>query len=94
MANNREMYCRHCGKNTLFILESDRLWYCDECENVYGSIPDDEIEDEDFWDEEVGDVIRCPFCNNLIETEELVDECLCPICFEDLSDKLEENDEE
>lgn len=44
MADNQEMYCRHCGKNTLFTLESDRLWYCDECENIYESISDDDEE--------------------------------------------------
>lgn len=94
MVNNQEMYCRHCKKNTLFYLDSDMLWYCDECENVYDSIPDDEINDEDYEYDEIGEVIRCPYCNNLIETEDLVDGELCPVCFEDLSDRLEEDGEE
>lgn len=51
MANNREMYCEHCGRDTLFFQESDMLWYCDECDHVYGSIPDD----DDFWDDDFAD---------------------------------------
>lgn len=94
MANNQEMYCRHCRRYTLFFLESDLLWYCDECGNVYDSIPDDEIDDEDLDDYEVGEVIRCPLCNNLIETDDLVDGYLCPVCFEDLSGDLDDDDEE
>lgn len=129
MANNREMYCEHCRRHTLFFLESDMLWYCDECDHVYGSIPDDEdfwdedfaddeddeafeeedlwgdenddeeLEDEDFWDDDFVDgdnteVIKCRNCNNLIAMDELVDGYLCPVCFDDLSSKLEDFDEE
>jgi len=43
--------------------------------------------DEDFYDE-IGEVIMCPHCKNLVDTEELIDGCLCPTCFEDLSDQL------
>lgn len=97
MANNQEMYCRHCKEMTLFFLESDLLWHCDECGNVYDSIPDDEIEEmEDgyFDDYDVGEVIKCPCCNNLIEMDDLEDGYLCPVCFEDLSDIVEDSDEE
>lgn len=94
MANNQEMYCRYCREVTLFFLESDLLWHCDECGHVYDSVPPDEIEDEDFESYDIGEIIRCPLCNNLIETGELVDGYLCPVCYEDLSDELEDDDEE
>lgn len=94
MADYRGLYCRHCRKHTLFFMESDLLWYCDECGNVYDSIPADEMDDEAYGDYEIGEIIRCPLCNNLIETDELVDGCLCPVCFEDLSKELRDYNEE
>lgn len=94
MVNNQEMYCKHCGRNTTFYLESDLLWYCDECENVYGSIPVGDIEDEMYDEDMIGVVIRCPYCHNLVEIDELEDGYMCPICFEDLSGQIEEHDEE
>lgn len=45
--------------------------------------------DEDFY-EEIGEVIMCPLCKSLVDTEELIDGCLCPNCFEDLSDQLDQ----
>lgn len=39
MANNQEFFCNHCKKATLFFLESDLLWYCDECGHVLYSKP-------------------------------------------------------
>lgn len=47
MVNNRVMYCTYCKRATLFILESDLLWYCDECGNLAENQPYDE-EEEDF----------------------------------------------
>lgn len=141
MANNQEMFCEHCKRHTLFMLESDLLWHCDECGHVHGSIPSDWMEEEEFedcgWfasgddedididdlddedidadnldDEDIdvgdindedmdmeymdidaGDIIMCPLCNNLAAVDELVDGYLCPICLEDLSDKLEDDEE-
>ncbi len=104
MANNQEMYCEHCKKNGLFMSESDLLWNCDECGNAYRSIPPDQIEDEGFGgsgyidsgdleDIDGGDIIMCPFCKNLFEIDELIEGYLCPACLEDLSGRLE-NDEE
>ena len=40
------------------------------------------------------EVIKCRNCNNLIAMDELVDGYLCPVCFDDLSSKLEDFDEE
>lgn len=88
MTDNQEMYCSYCGR------DSDLLWSCEECGNIYDSIPSDEVDDEEVDDYEIGEVIRCPLCDNLVETVELVDGCLCPICFEDLSEDLEDSDEE
>lgn len=93
MANSEEMFCNHCRRNTTFFLESDLLWYCDECGNVHGSIPLEDIEDEEFDEDIVGEVIRCSFCHNLVEVAELEDGFLCPVCFEDLSNQLEEYDD-
>lgn len=91
MVNNREMYCEHCKRTTLFFLESDLLWYCDECGNVAESHPYDESEEEEFEsrEEEEEEMIRCPFCNNLIIIESLTDGVICPVCYEDLSGELE-----
>lgn len=94
MANYQEMYCNHCKRNTTFYLESDLLWYCDECGNVYDSIPIEDIEDEEDWEDTIGDVIRCPFCHNLIEVDELEDGYMCPVCFEELTNQLEELEED
>lgn len=92
MVNNQEFFCNHCRRNTTFYLESDLLWYCDECGNVLHSIPDEIEEDDDeyFMDEMEQEVIKCPFCNNLIAEDELEDGYLCPICYEDLSGKIDE----
>lgn len=99
MSNNREIYCKHCGKETLFFEDSDMHWYCDECEEVLDSIPqgeDDELDldcELDFCDELDFPVVRCPSCNNLVSAEDVVDGQYCPICYEDLSKELAEVDE-
>lgn len=92
MVNNQEMYCAHCKRTTLFFLESDLLWYCDECGNVAESQPYDENEEEDFdsrEEDEEEEMIHCPFCNNLVSIASLADGDMCPICYEDLSGELE-----
>lgn len=102
MANNQEMYCKHCKKYTVFLLESDWRWYCDECGNAYGSIPSERMGEEDYFEDDgqieyedydAGKIVMCPLCNNLIEIDELIDGCLCPVCLEDLSDQLKDNEE-
>lgn len=70
----------------MFFLRSDLLWYCDDCENVLGSRPDDNIEDLEESDAEI---IRCPECNNLVDIENLEEDYLCPICGEFLGDEME-----
>jgi hypothetical protein len=83
MDNNKILYCEYCRCNTNFCLESDLLWHCDECGNVYGSTP---IEDTDDLDnDDMGDIIKCPYCNNLVDVDELLDGYLCPVCLDDLS---------
>lgn len=96
MVNNQVFYCNHCKRNTTFYLESDLLWYCDDCGNVLDSIPDeiDEEDDEYFMDEADQEIIKCPFCNNLVSMDELEDECLCPICYEDLIGNIGEIENE
>lgn len=99
MTNNQEFFCNHCKRETLFFLESDLLWYCDECGNVLDSIPKEEQDSEDELGYELEieldmPVIRCPVCNNLVRVDEVVDGLYCPICFEDLSEKLDEVYEE
>lgn len=87
MPNNQEFYCKHCGKETLFFLESDMLWYCNECDNVLDSVPEGEMGFENELDLPV---VRCPFCNNLVQVDEVLEGQYCPICFEDLAEELEE----
>lgn len=94
MANNQEMFCNHCRRNTTFFLESDLLWYCDECGNVQDSIPLEDIDEEYEEYDITGEVIRCSFCHNLVEISELEEGRLCPICFEDLSEQLEEYEDD
>lgn len=92
MANCKYLFCGHCKCETLFILQSDLLWYCDECDNVSGSYPKDEIDDlycdEDFTLDDV-DIIRCPECGKFINVYGLDNDYLCPDCFEDLGSELE-----
>ena len=88
MANCEDYFCNHCKCETMFFLQSDLLWHCDECGNVLGSWPDDDIEDFDLEEIDVG-IIRCPECNNLVNIDELEEDYLCPICFEFLGDEME-----
>lgn len=92
MANNQEFYCNHCKKETLFFLESDLLWYCDECGNVLNSTVDDdmELEFEEYEDMAKLPVIRCPFCNSLVRIDEVENGRYCPICYEDLLEEINE----
>lgn len=88
MANCEEFFCNHCKRETMFFLQSDLLWYCDECENVLGSWPiEEEFEEVDIEEDVV--VIKCPNCNNLVNVDELEGDYLCPICFEDLGYTME-----
>ena len=89
MANCEEYFCNHCKCETMFFLQSDVCWSCDECGNVLGSWPeDDNIEDLEFGVNDV-DIIRCPECNNLVNIDDLEDDYLCPVCFEFLGDEIE-----
>lgn len=102
MTNNMEAYCKYCKENTLFLLESDLLWHCDECGNILDSVPEDEF--EEYEDDMEQTIIRCPHCGSIFGIDEVVmeeDEMECPICFDDITDyvgelrdSLEEEDEE
>lgn len=50
----------------------------------------DQLNDEDILQETIGEVIKCPFCNNLIEVDKLVEERMCPVCLEDLSEQSDD----
>lgn len=50
----------------------------------------DELNDGDILQETIGEVIKCPFCNNLIEVDKLVEERMCPVCLEDLSEQSDD----
>lgn len=88
MTNNDERYCEHCNRETTFYQESDLLWYCDECGNVYESTTilnksKEELEEEkEDFEYLYGPSIRCPSCHNLVATNDLDDDRLCPTCFE------------
>ena len=93
MANNQEFFCNHCKRETTFYQESDLLWYCDECGNVLGSFPAEEYDDWGYDFDESG-LIHCPYCNNDVQIEELIDGVLCPVCCEDLSEEVEDYSED
>ena len=88
MANCKEYFCNHCKCETMFFLQSDLLWYCDECENVLGSCTDDNIDDFDF-EEGDAELIKCPDCSHLVNIDKLDKNYSCPICFEFLGDEIE-----
>lgn len=50
----------------------------------------DQLNDEDILQETIGEVIKCPFCNNLIEVDKLIEERMCPVCMEDLSEQSDD----
>lgn len=93
MANNEERYCEHCGRNTIFFLESDLIWYCDDCGNPYGSHPlirDEELEDElEEFEEENGPAVYCETCGNFVCVEDILEDAICPYCADDLDRELE-----
>ena len=94
MVNNQEFFCSYCKKKTLFYMESDFIWYCDECDNPLGERIEeftDDIIDFDEMDcmddfENCEKIIRCPYCKELIAMNELVDDNLCPFCMESIFD--------
>ena len=91
MSNNEERYCHHCNKETLFMWNSDRIWYCEECGKPYGSYPIMDMETQEFQDsladyeEENGPSVYCTDCGNFHTVEEILDSCfhLCPISGDD-----------
>lgn len=89
MANNEERYCKVCGRTTLFFLESDLLWYCDECDNVFGT--NDTVEESDFdeFEDEKGESLVCPSCKNFVAVKDVLGDGMCPICLEELDNELE-----
>ena len=94
MANNEERFCEHCNKNTTFFLESDLIWYCDECGKPFGSYPlikDEELEDalEEF-EEHYGPAVYCGTCGNFVCVEDMIEDAICPYCAEELDLELEE----
>ena len=88
MANYEDYFCNHCKCTTTFSLQSDLLWYCDECDNVLGSCPDDDTDDFDF--EEINtEFVKCPVCNRLVNIGNLDEEYLCLNCATFLGDEIE-----
>lgn len=92
MTNNEERYCKVCGRETLFFLDSDLLWYCDECGSVFGANPKINQEDMDdyFLEDNDEETLICKTCYNIILIEDVLEEGLCPICFNDLDMELSE----
>lgn len=90
MVNNEERFCKVCGRITLFFLQSDLLWYCDECDNVWGT--NNAIKKSDFseLEDENGESLICPSCNNFLTVEDVLEDGMCPICLKELEHELEE----
>lgn len=93
MANNKECFCNHCNKETTFYLESDLIWYCDECDNPLDSFPimdDDELESELVeFEENYGEAVYCRTCGNFVLLEDILNEPICPYCTDELDIELE-----
>ena len=92
MANNEERFCNHCKKETTFYQESDLIWYCDECENPYGSEPLSDMNSDEFnenleaFEEENGPSIYCKICGNFIPIESILSTDCCPVCSEEIDE--------
>ena len=95
MANNEELYCNHCRKVTTFFLESDLIWYCDECDKPLHSYPileTDEIEEElQEFEEEYGLAVYCATCGNFVLIEDIDETQICPFCADDITPALEKH---
>lgn len=94
MPNNEERFCEHCKRETTFFLESDLIWYCDDCGKPFGSFPllyDEELEVAlDEFEEEFGPAIYCASCGNFVLVEEIIEDAICPYCAEILESELED----
>ena len=97
MANNEEKFCKHCGKNFLFFLQSDFIWYCDECDNPFDSNPVMDMDSNEYlkaleeFEEENGEAVYCKHCGNFITLDEALNEDICPICGDEIdSEQLED----
>ena len=97
MANNEERFCNHCGSETLFFLESDLIWYCDECGNPFDSEPVMDMDSDEYQDaleefeEEFGEAIYCRHCGNFITVEDALEDEICGICGEQIDEEQLEN---
>lgn len=91
MANNKEAYCTVCNSYETFFLESDMLWYCDECGRVEGTkskFRDEESFQEalEEFEDRYGEAIFCKSCNNFNALEGVVLEGVCGECFNELDE--------
>lgn len=97
MANNEDRYCNHCKRETTFYQESDMLWYCDECENPYGSEPLLDINSDEFeelleeFEENNGPSIYCKNCGKFITIESAISDNCCSTCGEEIDESQMEN---
>ena len=82
MQNNKVFFSRGCEEKTIFEEDIDFFEDSTKCGNAYYNIENGNIEDELIWEDTIGEVIKCPFCNTLIEIKNSKDDRLCPYCFE------------
>lgn len=94
MANVEERYCNHCKRETMFFQGFDLLWYCDECNQIFGSYPimeDEQIKQElEDYELEYGEAVYCKTCGNFVLLRDVVDDGVCPYCTDDLETELYE----
>lgn len=90
MVNNQELYCNVCRGERTFYLRSDLLWYCDDCEKTFGTNPDYESDEEllEGFTTDNGALIYCQNCGNLTALKIVLENGLCPVCWEELYKEL------
>lgn len=94
MANTKEAFCKVCNDQRDFFLESDFLWHCDECENVEDANSGFEDEEEylealEAFEDEYGEAVYCKSCKNFNVLENILEEGVCKVCFDELGSVLE-----
>lgn len=93
--------CDSCPEND--VCDIDKKFTCEiheEYMGYMGIIEQSGLRCRDFFDDDEEDelekelenlpVVRCKVCNELVRADELIEGRYCPMCFEDLSNLVDE----